>query len=376
MAVYTVVDRKVIANIAAAYGLGKLNKASGVAAGSVNTHYLLETAKGKFFLKVDEVKSLSDAEQEVTLLLFLREHGFRCPLPLADRQGQYLTNYEGKPLSLYTALPGKILTEAQFTPEHLEQVGTTLATLHSLSRGYPKEDNNRFSFSCIFALYQHVKEKLPGYLRYLVHTLDDEVSYQQQYQEDRLPKGVIHGDLFADNLLFRAGKVVGVLDFEAACYGKFIYDLATAVNALCYVEGRFLIERFNALLAGYQRQRTLTLAEWDAFPTELRFSTLRFTITRLKDFFLRPMEENRRVNKDFREFFERLQVLRRERPGGMDRLLLAMATGYDYRQYQKPVTVADQAGVRIRTESRRTGGRRHVAPVQQGTTKKHARTIR
>src|SRR5262249_411210 len=151
---------------------------------------------------------------------------------------------------------------------------------------------------------------------------------QQQYQEDRLPKGIIHGDLFADNLLFRGGKVAALLDFEAACYGKFIYDLATAVNALCYLDGHYRIERFDALNRGDQSTRTLSLAVWDAFPNELRFSAFRFTVTRLRDFFLRPMDERMRVNKDFRDFFARLQVLRRERSGGMDRLLMAMATGY------------------------------------------------
>ena len=107
------------------------------------------------------------------------------------------------------------------------------------------------------------------------------------------------------------------------------------MNALCYIDDNYLIERFNALLEGYQNVRTLSLGEWDAFPNELRFSALRFTVTRLKDFFLRPMEGRFRINKDFRDFLDRLQVLRRERPGGMDRLLMAMATGYDYRQYQK-----------------------------------------
>lgn len=365
MAVYTVLDRRTVANLIGDYGLGRLTKVTGVSTGSVNTHYLLETTRGKFFLKVDEVKDLSEAQQELELLLFLRTHRFCCPQPVVDRQGRYHHDYRGKPVSLYYPLTGKTVSEEQLTATHLEQAGRTLASLHSLSSGYPKEDNNRFNFARVLMFYQEVREKLPGYFRHLLHTLDDEVAYQQQYQEDRLLKGIIHGDLFADNLLFRGGKVVGVLDFEAAGYGKFIYDLATAVNALCYSEGRYVIERFESLLAGYQSCRTLSLAEWDAFPNELRFSAFRFTVTRLKDFFLRPMDDNVRVNKDFREFFERLQVLRRERAGGMDRLLLAMATGYDYRQYQKPSTSQEKTEGRRRTESRRTGGRQYLTSPER-----------
>jgi len=126
-----------------------------------------------------------------------------------------------------------------------------------------------------------------------------------------------------------------VLDFDAACRGKFIFDLATAVNALCFVDSQYSLDRFRFLLHGYESVRTLSLAEWDAFPNELRYSSLRFTITRLHDFFLHPLDSDRRVHKDFREFFERLRILRREREGGMEALLMAMATGYDYRKYQK-----------------------------------------
>jgi homoserine kinase type II len=111
--------------------------------------------------------------------------------------------------------------------------------------------------------------------------------------------------------------------------------MATAVNALCFVDSQYSLDRFRFLLHGYESVRTLSLAEWDAFPNELRYSSLRFTITRLHDFFLHPLDNNHRVHKDFREFFDRLRILRREREGGMEALLMAMATGYDYRKYQK-----------------------------------------
>jgi homoserine kinase type II len=141
--------------------------------------------------------------------------------------------------------------------------------------------------------------------------------------------------MFADNLLFRGEKLTVVLDFEAACRGKFIFDIATAVNALCFDDGGYSLERFRYILRGYESVRTLSLAEWDAFPNELRYSSLRFTVTRLHDFFLKSVNGVSRVNKDFREFFDRLRVLRREKEGGMEALLMAMATGYDYRKYQK-----------------------------------------
>ncbi|MBI3303631.1 MAG: phosphotransferase, partial [Deltaproteobacteria bacterium] len=193
MAVYTVLGRKTLASLVEDHGLGKLAKAVGVAAGSVNTHYLLETYKGKFFLKIDEVKSEAEARRELDLLLFLRTQGFACPRPLADRQGRYLRDYAGKAVSVYSYLTGKTFSEKDLTLTHLEQAGQALASLHFLGQGYKREIENRFSFERVVDLYQGVRERLPGYFRHLTHTLDDEVAHQQQYQEDRLPKGIIHG---------------------------------------------------------------------------------------------------------------------------------------------------------------------------------------
>ena len=220
-------------------------------------------------------------------------------------------------------------------PSQLETAGRVLAQLHVIGKGYKKGIDNRFSFERIADLYLNVRSQLPNYFRRVSRTLDDEVEYLSHYLESKLPKGVIHGDLFADNLLFRGERLMSVLDFEAACRGKFIFDIATGVNALCFVGGRYSLDRFRHLLTGYESLRTLSLAEWDAFPNELRYSSLRFTVTRLHDFFLTPADGAARVNKDFRDFFDRLRILRREREGGMEELLMAMATGYDYRKYQK-----------------------------------------
>lgn len=333
MAVYTVLKRRTLESLIKPYKLGELSAFCGVAAGSVNTYYRLEFGKNKFFLKIDEVKDAEQAQREIELLAFLRTKGIACPRPIADQNGLLLREYRGKIVSVYAALSGKERAVEQISPEHLHQVGKTLATLHLAGQHYKPSLKNRFSFACIRNLY--LRMNLPAHLKQVKHTLDDELAHHEEYLEERLPKGIIHGDLFADNLLFRGKKVSGVLDFEAAAQGKLISDLATAVNALCYLDGRYHLDRFSALIDGYQEMRTLALVEWDAFPNELRFSALRFTVTRLKDFVFRSVNRKRRVHKDYQDFLDRLAVLRRERQGGMDKLLLAMATGYDYRKYQK-----------------------------------------
>ena len=335
MAIYTLLDRAELDQVVEDYGLGKLVLSDGVARGSVNTHYLLSTSRGKFLLKIDEVKSELEVKREIDLLLFLRKYGFPCPQPVSDRKGRQYRELGGKCISIYRHIEGEIVDPDDLTLNQLENAGRVLADLHVIGKGYKKGIDNRFSFERIFELYREVRGKLPAYFKKIVRTLDEEVEYLHSYLEGKLPKGIIHGDLFNDNLLYKGEKVFGVLDFEAACRGKFVFDLATAVNALCFCEGRYQLKRFEALIAGYESQRTLSLAEWDAFPNELRFSALRFTVTCLKDFFLLSVDDRFRMSKDFEEFYDRLRILRREEDGGMEGLLMAMATGYDYRKYQK-----------------------------------------
>jgi len=335
MAVYTVLDKRELADIIEDYALVKLISANGISTGSVNTNYLLETARGKHLVRVDEVKSELEVKRELDLLLFLRKHGFPCPQPVADRKGRHYRELGGKYLSVYRYYDGHVMRPERITTTQLENVGRALGDLHTIGKSYKKGIDNRFSFERVADLYAEVRGRLPSYFKRIVRTLDDEVDYLQNYLENKLPKGIIHGDLFHDNLIIKGDKVVAVLDFEAASRGKFIFDLATAVNALCFDGQNYQLRRFEGMIAGYEAVRALSLAEWDAFPNELRFSALRFTVTRLRDFFLNPVDEQQRVNKDYREFYERLRILRRERDGGMEGLLMAMATGYDYRKYQK-----------------------------------------
>jgi homoserine kinase type II len=335
MAVYTALEKDLLAELIDDYGLGRVTASHGVATGSVNSNYLLETPRGKHLLRIDEVKGELEVKRELDLLLFLRREGFPCPQLLADRKGRVYRDVGGKCVSLYRWIDGKVLGVERLTAVRLEQVGRVLAELHTVAKPYKKGIENRFSYERVAEIYATVRDRLPAYFKRIVRTLDDEIDYLRHYLETKLPRGIIHGDLFPDNVVFKGDKVVAVLDFEAAARGRYVFDLATAVNALCFVREQYDLKRFEAFMAGYESLRPLSLAEWDAFPNELRLSALRFTVTRLRDFFLHPVDEGSRVEKDFREFYERLRILRREREGGMDGLLMAMATGYDYRKYQR-----------------------------------------
>ena len=335
MAIYSTLTKKDLVKIADEFGLGDLTAWSGVRNGSVNTHYLLETKRGRYFVKIDEVKSEIEVKQEIELLLHLKKQGFPCVQIAKSTNGRFCLDHQGKFLTVSRYLEGTEVAVERMTSGQLETLGHTLADLHLIGRSYKKGIDNRFSFNRILSIYKEVRRQLPSHLKNIIRVLDDGFSYLENYLDNNLPKGIIHGDLFPDNVKFKGGRLVGVMDFEAACRGKMVFDLATAVNALCFVGQRYRIDRFEALISGYESLRPLSLPEWDSFPNELRFSALRFTVTRIKDFYLKKADENLRIYKDFKEFYDRLLILRREKNGGMEDILLAMATGYDYRKYQK-----------------------------------------
>ena len=343
MGVYAKISKRELNEIAADYGLPRVTGAREISDSPASTSYLLDTVKGKFQIKIDAVKSEMEVKREFDLQLFLRKHGFPCLAPLADRRGRHHREWGGKLLCVYRYIDGHYVEPDDVSTGQLENVGRVLADLHLLGKAYKKGVDNRFGFDRVAEVYFDARGRLPHYFKRIIRTLDEEVEYLNHYLEAKLPKGMIHGDLCHTNIKFKGEKVVAVLDFEAASRGKFIFDLANVVNALCFESGRYVLKKFEALLAGYEALRTLSLAEWDAFPNELRFSAFRFAVTRLRDFFLYPGDRER-INKDFQDFYERLRILRREREGGMEPMLMAMATGYDYRKYQRVKALEKRSG--------------------------------
>ena len=160
-----------------------------------------------------------------------------------------------------------MLAPRALKPSQLETIGRALGDLHVIGKAYKKGIDNRFSFERIADLYLTVRNRLPNYFRKICRTLEDEIEYLTRYLEGKLPKGVIHGDLFADNLLFRGEKMTAMLDFDAACRGKFIFDIATAVNALCFVDGEYSLDRFRYLLQGYDPCGRCRWRNGTRFPT-------------------------------------------------------------------------------------------------------------
>ena len=328
-------DKDELALIAAEFGLGKPTADSGALPRWGNRRYRVETPRGLFELRLKSIEEEFEIRREIDFLSFLERQDFASPRIIPDMRGRPFFERAGYCLLVYNVPPGQYLSEETFSLDQINSAGKMLGDLHMFGRGYKKTIENRYGFDRIFEMYAMVRRRMPQYFRKIVRTLDEETEYLGNYLETKLPKGIIHGNLNKNGMLFNDTDIVCLGDFEAACRGKYVFDLATAVNTFCFDEGTYSLDRFEALMAGYESVRTLSLAEWDSFPNELRFAALKCSVLRLTEFFEAEREEAERINEDFRKYFDRLRVLRREKDGGMEGLLMAMATGYDYRKYQR-----------------------------------------
>ena len=313
MAVYTRIPKTEAARIAKRFRLGTVERFEGIAKGSVNTNYRLVTDRGTFFVRLDEKRTSREVAAEQTLIAFLAKNGFPTPEPLADSRGKRLAEYRKKPLAVFPWLPGADKEAHEYSLRDLSEAGRMLAKLHDASKGFPHRLPNRFGLIATAARWSRIrgKARIPAAHR---DEIDAAVAALSERPAPSGPAGVVHGDWFCDNLLFQGARITGVLDFEAAATDALAFDVATAINALCWLPSdpeRVRAPRVKALLEGYrdargpafrgERQRAPLVDESLLF--WLRASALRFTVTRILDFRLRT--SSLRVEKDYRDFLKR-----------------------------------------------------------------------
>ncbi len=217
----------------------------------------------------------------------LAQNGVRCPTPVHDRQGRVLQTLSGKPAAIVTFLPGYCLQKPK--PAHCRAVGAALAALHEAGRTFTLKRENALSlpgWAKLFASVGGVADKLaPGMSAQLAHALG---KLSEEWPQD-LPRGVIHADLFPDNVLFLNDAVSGVIDFYFACNDLFAYDLAICMNCWCFeLDGAFNVTKAMALFGGYNSIRRLEPDEISALPVLARGAALRFFLTRLYDWYNTP----------------------------------------------------------------------------------------
>lgn len=284
MAVYTDVAADELAAFLSAYDIGALLSYKGIAEGVENSNYLLHTSSGHFILTLYEKRvAAEDLPYFLSLMAHLAARGVSCPQPEKNRDGAVCGTLAGRPAVIINFLEG--VWPRRPNVAQCAGVGEALATMHRAGQDFPLYRPNPLSVSGWRPLFQlaapRADEIQPGLRAFITAELD----YLEGCWPQQLPTGVIHADLFPDNVFFIDDKLSGLIDFPFSCNDLLAYDVAICLNAWCFEpDHAFNVTKARALLNGYNRARPLNEAEQEALPLLARGAALRFLLTRLVDF--------------------------------------------------------------------------------------------
>ncbi len=283
MAVYTEVSDEALRDFLALYDIGEVISFKGIAEGVENSNFLLRTAESQFILTLYEKRvRAADLPFFIGLMEHLAKRGVTCPQPVRNRAGEALGELEGRPAAIVTFLDG--LWVRRPTVRHCGEVGQALARMHLAGADFGLRRPNALSLAgwptLLDAAEGRADEVAPG----LRDESEAELAFLRAHWPTALPSGVIHADLFNDNVFFIGEKLSGLIDFYFACNDALVYDLAICLSAWCFeLDNDFNVSKGQALISAYERVRPLSASEVVALPLLARGAALRFMLTRLVD---------------------------------------------------------------------------------------------
>jgi homoserine kinase type II len=283
MAVYTDVGVEELAAFLGAYELGELLAYKGIAEGVENSNFLLHTSRGYYILTLYEKRV---AATDLPFFLGLMEHlaarGLTCPQPVKNRAGETLGRLAGRPAAIVTFLDGMWIRRPSAT--HCAGLGRALAELHLAGGDFAMTRANALSVAGWRALHETAKDRADGVQGGLAAAIAAELDLLAGAWPGDLPQGVIHADLFPDNVFFLGDRLSGLIDFYFACTDTLAYDVAICLNAWCFEpDHAYNVTKGRALLQAYAAKRALSDAERAALPLLARGAATRFLLTRLVD---------------------------------------------------------------------------------------------
>jgi homoserine kinase type II len=283
MAVYTDVSDEELQQFLAGYDIGTLLAYKGIAEGVENSNFLLHTSEGFFILTLYEKRvAASDLPFFLNLIEHLAARGLTCPQPVRSRGGAALGRLVNRPAAIFTFLDGMWIRRPN--AKHCEAVGDALAKLHMAGADFAMTRRNALSVEGWRTLFDKAGSRADTVQRGLSAAIGSELAWLEREWPRDLPQGVIHADLFPDNVFFLGDRLSGLIDFYFACTDALAYDVAICLNAWCFESDlSYNITKGRALLRGYMRARKLNAREIAVLPTLCRGAALRFLLTRLVD---------------------------------------------------------------------------------------------
>ena len=309
MAVYTDIAEDELKWFLTEYDAGQLLSYKGIAEGVENSNFLLHTSKAPLILTLYEKRvEKNDLPFFLGLMQHLSAGGLSCPLPLPRKDGALLGTLSGRPAALISFLEGMWLRKPE--AKHCREVGKALAQMHVAGEGFVLTRPNALSLDGWQMLWDKSEERADEVEFGLQNEIRSDLNFLRAYWPKDLPAGVIHADLFPDNVFFLGDELSGLIDFYFACNDLLAYDVSICLNAWCFErDGAYNITKGTQMLEGYQSVRPLSEAEIKALPVLSRGSALRFFLTRLYDWLTTP-EGAMVTKKDPLEYLRKLRFHR------------------------------------------------------------------
>jgi len=312
MAIFTKINTNDISYIENQFNLGKIKIFKGIKKGIENTNYLIRTKNNKYILTIFEKRihggyKYKDLAFFMKLMSKLSKLRIKCPNPIKNKKGSYIFRLKNKNACIVSFLEGK--DKKQLSVNDCYTVGKNIAKLHIASKKIKLFRKNSVGIKSWKPLLNKIDSRINRLSKNLIDNMDSKLKYIKKNWPNKLPLGIIHSDLFIDNIFFYKKRFYGFIDFYFSSTDFLAYELATCVNALCFKKknNTFVLDKKKSskLLKGYQSLRKLTPAEKNSFNVLCRGSALRYLLTRCFDYLNTPKSAIIKI-KNPREYIQKL----------------------------------------------------------------------
>ena len=307
MAVYTKINQKEINIINKNFNIDKVISFKGIKQGIENTNYLLKSKKKKYILTIFEKRVL---QKEIPFFMKLMDNlnnsKINCPKPLKTRNNKYLIKLKNKTACIVSFLEGK--DKKKLNINDCYKVGKTIARMHVVTNTMKLNRKNSMGIKNLKLLLESIKFKSKKFSNLKVF-LNNNLKDINKNWPKQLPKGIIHGDLFIDNIFFKKNKLSGIIDFYFAANDYFMYEIALCINALCFdhKKRKFHLnkKKIKNLIKGYESVKKISMKEKKSINILCRGAALRYLLTRLYDYSNTPKTALIKI-KDPNEYYQKL----------------------------------------------------------------------
>jgi len=309
MAVYTKLSENNLKDFFSKYNLGKLLKFQGIQEGIENSNYFVKTDSGKFILTIYEKRvEEKDLPFFMGLMKNIFNKNFPSPEPIINKNGNYITEIFGKKAAVVSFLEGA--SKKNLTPDNCHEVGIYTAKLHMITKNLNIKRTNRLSVNSWRLIYRKIQRDCSKIYPDLTKIIERNLEVIEDKWPKNIPRGIIHADLFPDNIFFKGSKLTGIIDFYFSCYDFYALEIAICLNALCF-EGKnenlsFNVTKAKKFIDGYSSIRKLTEEEKESLKILCHGAAMRFLLTRVFDY-LNLTEDALVKIKDPVEYLKRLE---------------------------------------------------------------------